>query len=168
MSAADEADPLDIMELAGPQVSRRSVVAALPLAALPFAAFADENDDSMAAIAAKSAAINAAAKKSFKPPTEEELEAKKEKSKSLIIGIAGFGTLASGAFIIPNLQRLATKVTTGGQDSGYGTAKDKQFRAAKAKPKAKAKSAPKKGGLFGRQAAAEPKSAPKKGGFFGR
>ena len=36
-----------------------------------------------------------------------------------IVAIAGVGTLLSGIFIIPNLQRLGTKITSGGEDKGY-------------------------------------------------
>merc|ERR1711948_132081 len=79
------------------------------------------------------------------PPTEQELEAKQEEAKRNILLIAGGGTLASTAFFYKNLQRLFTKVSTGGQDSGYGSAKDLKYRKQAAKkPKGKAaKAAPK-------------------------
>merc|ERR1712078_702831 len=53
--------------------------------------------------------------------TDADIEADQQKSKNLIVGIAGVGTLASGAFIIPNLTRLGIKIASGGQDSGYET-----------------------------------------------
>jgi len=188
-----EPDPLDVMELAGPQVSRRSVVAALPLAALAAPAFADvqsardygwrppsaesqaaesaalnaTTEDSIAAIARKNAeklALEKERKRAKFQPSDADLAKANEEKKSLILGIAGAGTLASGLFILPNLQRLATKITSGGQDSGYGTAKDRAFRAnkvqAKPKPKAKPKAVAKRGKVV-----PTGKTAPKKSGF---
>lgn len=155
-------DELDVMELAGP-ISRRSVMAGSlgALAAIPFAASADDTEDAMVAIARRNAERQAAEKEAAKKkyqPTEKDLKAEQDKNKNLILGIAGVGTLASGAFIIPNLTRLATKISSGGQDSGYGTEKDNDFRrkqssggrggrGGRGAPKAKAK--PQKKGLFG-------------------
>ena len=50
---------------------------------------------------------------------DAEIEAEKAKSKNLILGIAGGGTLLSGVFIIPNLRRLGIKIASGGADRGY-------------------------------------------------
>jgi len=70
------------------------------------------------------------------------IEAEQQASKNLILGIAGAGTLASGAFIIPNLTRLGIKIASGGQDAGYETyANSKKGKGrGKAKPVFKEKS----------------------------
>lgn len=62
--------------------------------------------------------------------TDEELAAQQQQSKNLILGIAAGGTLASGAFIIPNLRRLGTKIASGGADRGYDTIPDKKVKKA--------------------------------------
>merc|ERR1712032_1116401 len=78
------------------------------------------NDASMAAIAARTTAKNEEAKRARlkPPPSEAELAAAQEEAKKNILLIAGGGTLASTAFFYKNLQRLFTKISTGGQDSG--------------------------------------------------
>merc|ERR1712032_268767 len=91
------------------------------------------NDDAMAAIARRTAEANAAAARSKGyGKTNEELRAEQEEAKGNIIKIALGGTVASTAFFYQNLARLFTKITSGGQDSGYGTASDQAFRKAKA------------------------------------
>merc|ERR1719311_1770916 len=138
---------------ASPQMNldRRQIVAAA-LAAAPMAAkaavqvndnaysasnaylgdrdYTSGSDDAMARIAAKTTAANEAAKAARvrAPPTGAELLAKQEESKNKILLVAVGGSALSIPFFFKNLQRLATKVATGGQDSGYGSAKDQAFR----------------------------------------
>merc|ERR1719453_1336132 len=61
-------------------------------------------EDAMAKIARKNAEKLEKEKQAFidsrRPKTEEELFAEQEKAKTLITGIAGTGTLASGLFIL--------------------------------------------------------------------
>lgn len=88
--------------------------------ALP--AFADANEDAIAAIAARAKAENEAnaakAAASFK--TEEELIEETESAKRNI-GLAVFASVAlSVPFYFKNLQRLGTKIATGGKDDGRG------------------------------------------------
>merc|ERR1712176_220486 len=101
------------------------------------------NDDAMAAIARRTAERNAiAARAKGYGKTAEELRAEQEESKSKIIQVAVGGTVASTAFFYQNLARLFTKITSGGQDSGHGTASDQAYRkkaAAKKAGKAAAK-----------------------------
>jgi len=105
-------------------------------------------EDAIAAIARRNAEQQAREKEakaaSFRPKTDEELAADQEKAKTAIIGIAGVGTLASGAFIIPNLTRLATKVASGGKDDGR-SAKGKKAAPARGR---KAAPAPKETGTL--------------------
>jgi len=119
------------------RANRRAVLAAASAAsAIPFAAMADETEDAMAAIAKKNAAKLAeakAAERSRYQKTDADIEAEQQQSKNTILGIAGGGTLLSGAFIIPNLKRLATKVATGGADSGYETGQSKPKRGGRGK-----------------------------------
>merc|ERR1719217_1199243 len=99
---------------------------------MPLVAMADANndpsyeaDESIARIARKNMEKLAADKERERmkyQKTDADIEAEQQRSKNLILGIAGVGTLASGAFIIPNLTRLAIKVTSGGKDAGYETA----------------------------------------------
>merc|ERR1719203_2688808 len=95
--------------------------------------FLSGNEDSIAAIARKTAEKNRAAKMAAigTQKTEAELLEEQEASKRNILFIAGGGTLASTAFFYKNLQRLATKVLSGGQDSGYGSAQDNNYRRGK-------------------------------------
>merc|ERR1719161_1999421 len=88
------------------------------------------------------AAAAAAAERAKYQKTDEDIEAEQQKSKNLVLGIAGVGTLASGAFIIPNLTRLGIKVASGGKDAGYETyANSKKGKGrGKAKPVFKEKS----------------------------
>merc|ERR1719326_2038173 len=108
----------------GRNVNRRALLTAAAGASLPFAASADENEDAIARIAAKNAetlAAQKAAERAKYQKTDEDIEREQQQSKNLILGIAGVGTLASGAFIIPNLTRLGIKVASGGKDAGYET-----------------------------------------------
>lgn len=142
-------------------MDRRTAVAAAVSSAFPLAAFADSNEDAMLAIAAKNAEKLEAEKKAFaesrRPKTEEEIAAAQESSKNLILGIAGAGTALSGLFIIPNLQRLAIKVSSGGKDAGYdkipvNKGKKVAKRAGKAPPKEQKNTAEKVfAGLFARE-----------------
>jgi len=155
--------------------SRRAALAAggatLASLALPRSASADEEeDDAIARIAAKNMASLKAEKerqrakleaRALKGKTEEqENDEAKEAAKRNILAIAGGGTLASTAFFYKNLQRLFIKITSGGDDDGYGTipANGKAPRG-----KAPAKKAPARG-RRGKQE--EPEPEPKKGGFF--
>jgi len=150
--------------------SRRAALAAggatLASLALPRAASADANDDSIAAIAAKANAENERVKAAEKARMQarldrgksEELELleKQEENQNKILGILGGSTLLSTYFFKDNLQRLAIKITSGGEDAGYDTLANRK-NAAAAK---KGKPAPKRG--RGKQA----EEPPKKGGFF--
>merc|ERR1719159_1078769 len=104
--------------------------------------FTAGNESSIAAIAAKNAAKLAeekANKNKKYTKTEEDIERDAENSKKLVLGIAGAGTVLSGAFIIPNLTRLATKIASGGQDDGRSKVGGKKA-GRKAKPAPKQKS----------------------------
>jgi hypothetical protein len=129
---------------------RRAVLAAAAAAAsIPLVAMADDDfprdkatEDAVQAIARKNAEKAAAAKAAERAKyqkTDADIEAEQQKSKNLILGIAGAGTVASGAFIVPNLIRLAKKVASGGEDKGYAVSKAKGGRG-KAKPPPKQKS----------------------------
>jgi len=136
------------------RANRRAVLAAAAAAsaasAIPFAAMADQasdaqTEDAVAAIARKNAAKLKEEKereRSKYQKTEADIEAEQQQSKNLILGIAGVGTALSGVFIIPNLTRLAKKITSGGEDSGYATsgAKPKRGGRGKAQPAPKQKS----------------------------
>jgi len=83
----------------------------------------DGTEDAVAAIARRNAEKLKAeqeAKQRRYQKTDEDIEAEQQAKKNLILGIAGGGTLLSGAFIIPNLTRLATKIASGGKDDGRG------------------------------------------------
>jgi hypothetical protein len=145
MKEKAEAVKVAALAMGGREIfDRRAVLAAVAATAIPFAAAADDNDDAIARIAAKNAqtlAATKAAERAKYQKTDEDIEADQQKSKNLIIGIAGVGTLASGAFIIPNLTRLGIKVASGGQDSGYDTyANSKSKGRGKKKPEVKEKS----------------------------
>merc|ERR1719453_626857 len=111
-------------------------------------------EDAMAKIARKNAEKLAAEKAAFAasraPKTEEELLAEQAKSKNLVVGIGAAGTLLSGLFILPNLQRLATKVVSGGQDSGYAKP-GKSVKKGKPAPKKKGTTDKLIGALFARE-----------------
>lgn len=86
----------------------------------------DNTESSIAAIARANAEKLAAEKERAArkyQKTDADIEAEQQGKKNLILGIAGAGTLLSGAFIIPNLTRLATKVASGGKDDGRSKAK---------------------------------------------
>lgn len=106
-----------------------------------FASINDGTEDAMARIAAANREKQEKEKRDFaesrRPKTEEELLAEQEKSKNLILGIAGAGTALSGLFIIPNLQRLFIKVTSGGKDAGYDKIPVKKGKKAAPAPKQK-------------------------------
>lgn len=99
--------------------------------AIPNAALADDNDDAMARIAAKSMAKNEeekqrvrdkVAKRLAKGKTEEqEVKEQQKEAKNNILLIAGGGTVLSTAFFYRNIQRLFTKVLSGGEDDGYNS-----------------------------------------------
>merc|ERR1740127_430402 len=84
----------------------------------PRKAFADSIED----IAAKANAAalkdrEAAKEKALAPEAEASTE---EKLKPILIAVGG-GTLLSVPFFAQNLQRLFTKVSSGGEDAGYGS-----------------------------------------------
>ena len=132
-------------------VSRRSALlkgvsagAGLAVAvSLPQLAFADDNEDAMARIAAKATAANEAEKQAKKDrlqkrmqkgkTEEQEIEEKAAQSKNLVLGIGAGGTLLSTAFFYRNIQRLFTKVTSGGEDDGYTVKGAKGAKGAKGK-----------------------------------
>jgi len=152
--------------------SRRAALAAggatLASLALPRSASADENEDAIAKIAAKANAENERAKAAERArmearlqrgkTEEQESEEKQQDAKNKILGIAGGGTLLSTYFFKDNLQRLAIKITSGGQDAGYETLANRKNAAAAKKG---GRPAPKRG--RGKQQEEEP---PAKGGFF--
>lgn len=101
------------------------VATATALTALPV--FADDTDDAIARIAARAKAENAAndAKAASSVKTEAELEEEQEASKRNI----GLALVASVALSVPfyskNLERLGTKIASGGKDDGYNKYADK-------------------------------------------
>merc|ERR1712060_1043537 len=63
--------------------------------------------------------------------TAAELQAEQEEAK-FKIALAGVGgTLVSSLFFYENLRRLYIKFSSGGRDSGYGTAADNNYRRSK-------------------------------------
>merc|ERR1719382_1021661 len=144
-----------------PSLSRRSAVlsAAAGLAAIPAASFAASqlnanaksadtgiisdkdylqgNEDAMAIIAKRTAERNEAARIAAigTIKTAAELQAEQEEAK-FKIALAGVGgTLVSSLFFYENLRRLYIKFSSGGRDSGYGTAADNNYRRSKASKK---------------------------------
>ena len=98
--------------------TRRFALGAAALAAGPLAANAD--------VASIAAAANAKAAKEreealYGPPPEPELDSG-EKLKPILL-VAGGGLALSIPFYFQNLQRLGTKVASGGKDSGYAQSK---------------------------------------------
>ena len=96
----------------------RFALGAAALAAGPLAANAD--------VASIAAAANAKAAKEreealYGPPPEPELDSG-EKLKPILL-VAGGGLALSIPFYFQNLQRLGTKVASGGKDSGYAQSK---------------------------------------------
>mmetsp|Transcript_51539 Transcript_51539/g.110124 ORF Transcript_51539/g.110124 Transcript_51539/m.110124 type:complete len:215 (-) Transcript_51539:174-818(-) len=103
------------------------------------------NEDAMTAIARRTAEKNEKARLAAigTIKTKEELIADQEAAKLQIGAAAVGGTLISSLFFYENLRRLYIKFSSGGRDSGYGTASDNDFR----RNKAGGKKAPfKKGG----------------------
>merc|ERR1719326_203104 len=101
------------------------------------------NDDAMAAIAKRTAERNEAARiaaiGTIKTPAE--LQAEQDQAKYTIAFAAVGGTLFSSLFFYENLRRLYIKFSSGGRDSGYGSAADNNYRRAQATKKVE-KSAP--------------------------
>jgi len=154
-------------------ISRRSALLGAGLAAVPFAAKAavqvNDNaysasnayvgdkdylagsDEALARIAQKTRekaeAEKAAKFSAMRAPGEEEkalMEAQEEAKRNiLLVGVGG--TALSVPFFYKNLERLSTKVFSGGEDSGYGSAEDVRYRKAVAAEKAKAKADKKAG-----------------------
>jgi len=115
----------------------------------------DGTEDAVAAIARRNAEKLKAeqeAKQRRYQKTDEDIEREQQQKKNLILGIAGGGTLLSGAFIIPNLTRLATKIASGGADDGRAKTGAKKG-AKKGKPAPKIPSAGEKlfSAAFGRK-----------------
>jgi len=147
-------------------ISRRSALFGAGLAAVPMAAQAavqvNDNaysasnayvgdkdylagsDEALARIAQKTrekaAAEKAAKFSSMKAPGEEEaaLAAAQEEAKRNILLVGVGGTALSVPFFYKNLERLSTKVFSGGEDTGYGSAEDIRYRQSVAAEKAKA------------------------------
>merc|ERR1711920_393437 len=95
------------------------------------------NDDAMAIIAKRTAEKNEAARIAAigNIKTAAELQAEQEEAK-FKIALAGVGgTLVSSLFFYENLRRLYIKFSSGGRDSGYGTAADNNYRRSKASKK---------------------------------
>lgn len=117
-------------------MSRRAAVlaaAGTAAAAMPvFAAFADDNEDAMLAIARRNAEKNAAAEANKVEKTEEQLEAEKAQAIQSVVAVGAGGTLLSTAFFYKNIQRLFIKISSGGADDGYATVSDKGGRGKKA------------------------------------
>ena len=90
---------------------------------------ADDNDDAMAKIAAKSMQKLADDKAKERAKVEkriargktiaQEEKEQKQSSQNLVLGIGGGGTLLSALFFQENLKRLFIKVSSGGERSGY-------------------------------------------------
>mmetsp|Transcript_45549 Transcript_45549/g.138428 ORF Transcript_45549/g.138428 Transcript_45549/m.138428 type:complete len:155 (-) Transcript_45549:1202-1666(-) len=86
----------------------------------PYPAFADESSDDMVArIAAKSVAANEAAR--LKKEKEDAAKAKgKESGGIAVLGVGAAGVALTAPFFLPNLLRLGSKLSSGGEDDGYG------------------------------------------------
>jgi hypothetical protein len=95
-----------------------AVVAVAPTVAYADPLAADNDaDDVVKRIAAQSAAVNEAAR------AKKAKEAPKEKGdggKSLVGLAAAGGVVLTLPFFLPNLMRIGTKLTSGGEDDGYG------------------------------------------------
>ena len=105
--------------------SRRSALigaSSLVAAAVPLAAFADANEDAMAAIAARTRQKYEAEKAKAEANTmsTEELMAAQEENKRNIYLALGGSVVLSVPFYFKNLQRLGTKIVSGGKDDGRG------------------------------------------------
>lgn len=118
--------PVAAVRMSGPRMqlaetsSRRAailtgVAACSAIVAKP--AFADDNDDMVARIAAKNAL--AAEAERNKIDTSKSAEEQSAEGKGLV-GAALLGSVVlSVPFYYKNLQRLGTKISSGGKDSGY-------------------------------------------------
>ena len=94
--------------------------------------------------------------------TDDELLKDQAQSRNLIVGVAGGGTLLSTFFFKDNIARLATKITSGGEDDGYGTIPPPAQKRAASAPK-------RTGPAWGRKPPPEPEPEPEpeKSGPFG-
>merc|ERR1712224_783562 len=104
-------------------MSRRAALftgVAAASAALATPAFADDSDDMIARIAAKNAKLAEEERNKAPGKTEEEEAEERENSKKLIGGALVGSVVLSVPFYYKNLQRLGTKIASGGEDSGYG------------------------------------------------
>jgi hypothetical protein len=120
VSASDEAAVTSrrsaLLSLAGAAAAAAVVVA-------PTAAVADESaEDMVARIAAKSAAANEAARQKAEKEAATKAQAK-EGSSSLVLGAGAAGVALTLPFFLPNLLRLGSKLSSGGEDDGYGARK---------------------------------------------
>eukprot|EP00586_Coscinodiscus_wailesii_P011896 CAMPEP_0172490642 /NCGR_PEP_ID=MMETSP1066-20121228/21148_1 /TAXON_ID=671091 /ORGANISM="Coscinodiscus wailesii, Strain CCMP2513" /LENGTH=162 /DNA_ID=CAMNT_0013259215 /DNA_START=126 /DNA_END=614 /DNA_ORIENTATION=+ len=94
--------------------------AAATIASAPTIVYADDADDTVKRIAAQSAAANEAAR----AKKEKEAAAKAEGGGTNLVGLAAAGgVVLTLPFFLPNLQRLGTKLGSGGESDGYGKKK---------------------------------------------
>lgn len=109
-------------------MTRRSAVgfvaslSALAVPAIANAASNESADDIVKRIAAKSEAANELAREKALEE-ERRKEANKDSGKLLVPAVALASVGLSLPFYLPNLKRLATKVSSGGEDDGYGNKK---------------------------------------------
>ena len=97
-----------------------AAAATAAVVAAPTAALADESaEDMVARIAAKSAAANEAARLKAEKEAASKAQAK-EGSSSLVLGAGAAGVALTLPFFLPNLLRLGSKLSSGGEDDGYG------------------------------------------------
>lgn len=97
-----------------------AAAATAAVVAAPTAALADESaEDMVARIAAKSAAANEAARAKAEKEAASKAQAK-EGSSSLVLGAGAAGVALTLPFFLPNLLRLGSKLSSGGEDDGYG------------------------------------------------
>mmetsp|Transcript_5407 Transcript_5407/g.12942 ORF Transcript_5407/g.12942 Transcript_5407/m.12942 type:complete len:165 (+) Transcript_5407:260-754(+) len=76
-------------------------------------------EDMVARIAAKSAAANDAARAKADKEAAQKAGAK-DGSSNLVLGVGAAGVALTLPFFLPNLLRLGSKLSSGGEDDGYG------------------------------------------------
>ena len=76
-------------------------------------------EDMVARIAAKSAAANEAARAKADKEAAQKAGAK-DGSSNLVLGVGAAGVALTLPFFLPNLLRLGSKLSSGGEDDGYG------------------------------------------------
>merc|ERR1719182_217944 len=112
-------------------LNRRAAVGAglASLALMPAVALADDNEDAMAKIAAKSMQKLADDKAKERAKVErriakgktiaQEEKEQKQGAQTAVLAVGGGGTLLSALFFQENLKRLFIKISSGGERSGY-------------------------------------------------